>query len=180
MNRDLAYGVYHEEKPQYWKMVFWRVTNMLVFPLLSRKTRLRLLRAFGLKMENRAIVYRSARIYAPWNLVLQDGVVVGPRCEIYNKAQVIIGYKSVVSQDSYVCTASHDISRKDLALVVKPVEIKAYTWVASRAIIVPGVTIGEGAVVAAGAVVAKDVEPWTVVGGNPAKFIKKRELVAGD
>ena len=49
-------------------------------------------------------------------------------------------------------------------------------WLGARAIILPGVTIGEGAVVAAGAVVTKDVEPWAVVGGNPAKFIKKREL----
>ena len=51
-------------------------------------------------------------------------------------------------------------------------------WLGARAIILPGVTIGEGAVVAAGAVVTKDVEPWAVVGGNPAKFIKKRELKA--
>ena len=49
-------------------------------------------------------------------------------------------------------------------------------WIGARAIILPGVTIGEGAVVAAGAVVTKDVEPWAVVGGNPAKFIKKRGL----
>lgn len=52
----------------------------------------------------------------------------------------------------------------------------ANAWVAGWSIVLPGVTIGEGAVVAAGAVVAKDVESWIVVGGNPAKFIKKREL----
>ena len=63
-------------------------------------------------------------------------------------------------------------------LVTKPIRIMDNVWVSTSAIILPGVTIGEGAVVAAGAVVTKDVAPWTVVGGNPAKFIKKRELLA--
>ena len=63
-----------------------------------------------------------------------------------------------------------------MQLVKKPIVIDDNAWVASRAIILPGVVIGKAAVVGAGAVVTKDVEPWTVVGGNPAKFIKKREL----
>lgn len=59
----------------------------------------------------------------------------------------------------------------------KPIVIGDSAWVAGWSIILPGVTIGEGAVVAAGAVATKDVAPWTVVGGNPARVIKKRELV---
>ena len=73
-------------------------------------------------------------------------------------------------------TASHDVSSPHFDLVRKPVVICDNVWIAMGAIVLPGVTIGEGAVVAAGAVVAKDVLPWTVVGGNPARFIKKREL----
>ncbi|HNY79416.1 MAG TPA: hypothetical protein PLX34_15565 [Sedimentisphaerales bacterium] len=57
-----------------------------------------------------------------------------------------------------------------------PVEIADQVWIAADAFIGPGVTVGQGAVVGARASVFKDVEPWTVVGGNPAKFIKKREL----
>ena len=63
-----------------------------------------------------------------------------------------------------------------LDLITKPIMIMDNIWIASGAMILPGVTIGEGAVVTAGSVVVKDVEPWTVVGGNPAKMIKKREL----
>ena len=73
-------------------------------------------------------------------------------------------------------TGSHDISSPAFKLTTKSIAIGDNVWVATGATILPGVMIGEGAVVAAGAVVTKDVEPWTVVGGNPAKFIKKREL----
>jgi putative colanic acid biosynthesis acetyltransferase WcaF len=64
-------------------------------------------------------------------------------------------------------------------LIAKPIIIMENVWVTTGAMILPGVTIGEGGVVAAGAVVVKDVEPWTVVGGNPARFIKKRKLIFG-
>ena len=176
MERDPAYGVYSEDKPHYKIMVIWRVLNATLFPLLGRRARLWLLRLFGMKMERRALVYRSARIYAPWNLTLEDGVVIGPRCEVYNKEKVFVGYEVTISQDAFICTASHDITRKDQALIAKAIRINGYSWVAARAIIMPGVTIGEGVIVGAGSVVTKDVEPWTVVGGNPAKFIKKRVL----
>jgi maltose O-acetyltransferase len=63
-----------------------------------------------------------------------------------------------------------------MELTYAPIEIGANAWVAAWSIVMPGVKVGEGAVVAAGAVVTKDIEDWTVVGGNPARFIKKRGL----
>ena len=68
---------------------------------------------------------------------------------------------------------------RTMELTYKPIRISVNSWVAGWSIILPGVTIGEGAVVGAGSVVTKDVKPWTVVGGNPAKVIKKRELKNG-
>jgi putative colanic acid biosynthesis acetyltransferase WcaF len=88
-----------------------------------------------------------------------------------------MGANITISQDSYLCTASHDISKIKKPLIFKPIFIGDSAWVAARAIVLPGVRVGDGAVIAAGAVVVKDVEPWTVVGGNPAKVIKKRELL---
>ncbi|WP_370630610.1 DapH/DapD/GlmU-related protein [Mucilaginibacter sp. 21P] len=73
-----------------------------------------------------------------------------------------------------IWTLHHDYNSPDFAQAGAPVVIEDYAWVCSRAIILPGVTIGRGAVVAAGAVVTRDVAPYTVVGGTPAKKIADR------
>ena len=172
----MVYQKYQEVKPHYLKMVLWRVVNATLFPLLPRFGRDALLRLFGAQVGKKGVVYRSARVYAPWNLTIGDGVVIGPRVEVYNKAPVSIGDMAVVSQDVFLCTASHDVNSCSIALTTAPIILGAQTWIAARSIVLLGVKLGEGAVVAAGAVVTKDVDPWTVVGGNPAKFIKKREL----
>ena len=95
---------------------------------------------------------------------------------LYNVDRITIGDNAIVSDGAYICTASHDISKGDFPLTTAPINIGAGAWVAAHACVMPGVTIGEGAVVAAGAVVTKDVPPWTVVGGNPARPIKKRVI----
>ena len=176
MDKKHKYGVYSEEKPHYIRMVCWRILNATIFIVLPKRFRLMLLRLFGAKIGCGAIVYRSVRIYAPWNLSIGSGGVIGPCVEIYNKAFVRVGQRAVISQRAFCCTASHDVSSPVMSLVAKPIAIGDYAWIASRALILPGVTIGEGSVVGAGAVVSNNVEPWTVVGGNPAKFIKKRVL----
>jgi len=89
-----------------------------------------------------------------------------------------MGSNCVVSAGAFVCTATHDITSPIFELVTRPVVMGDGVWVAGNAIVLPGVTLGEGAVVAAGAVVTKDVDAWTVVGGNPAKVLKRRELKA--
>ena len=167
-------GDYCEEKPHHVKRIIWYGINAVVFPLLPKVLRLLLLRLFGAKLRKPEIA-RTVKIFAPWNLVMSNGCI-GPRVELYNKEKIELGTGVVLSQDSYLCTASHDISDDRMKLVLKPISIGDNVWVSSHAIILPGITIGEGAVVAAGAVVTKDVEPFTVVGGNPAKFIKRRIL----
>ena len=158
----------------------WNVFYVLLFRFLGgpvfRYWRSFALRLWGAKIGRRCAISASAKIWAPWNLEVGDYVAIGPRAEIYDVDKIVIGSNMTVSQDAYLCTASHDISQLKKPLVTKPIKLGDSAWIAARAIVLPGVTIGEGAVVAAGAVVTKDVEPWTVVGGNPARFIKKREL----
>jgi putative colanic acid biosynthesis acetyltransferase WcaF len=101
---------------------------------------------------------------------LADGV------NCYNVAPITIGEQVTVSQEAYLCTASHDIADPLHHLVTAPITIERNAWIGARAYVGMGVTIGEGAVVGATASVYKDVEPWTVVGGNPARFIKNREI----
>lgn len=176
MSKILFRHDYNEPKPNRRKRIVWFGVNKVVFPLLRNSVRLSLLRMFGARVRKWTAVYGSAKIFAPWNLEMGDGCNIGPHVEIYCKARVTLGNGVIISQDSFICTASHDVRDPNMKLTLGEIWIGDDVWIGARAIVLPGVTIGEGAVVGAGAVVTKNVEPWTVVGGNPAKFIKHRIL----
>ena len=133
-----------------------------------------LLRMFGAKIAPTAIVYSSAKVYYPANLVMEAYSCLASDVDCYNVALVKIGANTTVSQGAYLCTASHDITDPLNHLITAPIVIADQAWIGAKAFIGMGVIIGQGAVVGATASVYKNVEPWTVVGGNPAKFIKKR------
>lgn len=90
------------------------------------------------------------------------------------RAGVRIGNNVNVSHQVLIQSLSHDPQSPHFNCEVKPVTIEDYVWLGARALILPGVTIGEGAVVGAGAVVSKDVPPYSIVVGNPARVIKQR------
>lgn len=138
--------------------------------------RIFLLRIFGAKVGNGCKITSSAKIWAPWNLEIGDFVAFGFDSFCYNPGKIIIGNKVAISQRTHLCSASHDITKKNNPLITAPIIIKDRAWIAADAFIGMGVAINEGAVVGARASVFKDVASWTVVGGNPAKFIKKRVL----
>lgn len=135
-----------------------------------------ILKAFGARTTLRVNLAGSVWIEMPWDVEFGEYVSIGPRTHLYNLGGVKIGNHTVLSQDVYVCGGTHDFTDPTYPLVRQKVTIGNYVWIAAGAFIAPGVTIGDGAVVGARAVVVKDVEPWTVVAGHPAKFIKKREL----
>lgn len=101
---------------------------------------------------------------------------MGPRTQIYNLGAFTLGNRSIISQDVYVCGGTHDYTSPTYPLLRRDVVIEDDVWICAGAFIGPGVRIGQGAVVGARAVVVKDVPPWTVVAGNPAREIKKRVL----
>jgi len=158
-----------------WSLV-WAVFARWLPRSLGNGWKLFLLRLFGAKVHSNAMVYSSARIYMPWNLEMAEYSCLSPEVDCYNADKIIIGAHSTVSQKTYLCTASHDITKSHIPLITAPIVIEDQAWIGASAFIGMGVTIGEGAVVGATASVYKDVEPWTVVGGNPARIIKKREL----
>ena len=136
-----------------------------------------LLRLFGANIPASSCVYSSARIYYPANLVMGEHSCISSEVDIYNVAPIVIGDYVTISQKAYLCTASHDISKPLNPLITAPIVIEDQAWIGARAFVGMGVTIGQGAVVGATASVYKNVEHWTVVGGNPAKEIKKRMLI---
>jgi putative colanic acid biosynthesis acetyltransferase WcaF len=158
-----------------WAMV-WAVFARPLPRSLGNDWKLFLLRLFGAKVHSTAKVYSSVRIYMPWNLEMEEYSCLSPEVDCYNVAKVKIGAHSTVSQKTYLCAASHDITKSNYPLVTAPIVIKDQVWIGAAVFVGMGVTIGQGAVVGATASVYKNIEPWSVVGGNPAKFIKKREI----
>lgn len=155
-----------------WAIVYWMMFRPLPGKLFN-PWRIFLLRLFGAKFKGKVSVHNTALVWAPWNLFMDTtGLAEHVRC--YNVAPIIICKWAVISQYAYLCTASHNINSSFHELITSPIRIESQAWVAADAFVGMGVTVGEGAVVGARSAVFKDVEPWTVVGGNPAKFIKKR------
>lgn len=135
-----------------------------------------LLRLFGADIAATARVYSSARIWAPWNLVMHPHACLGREVDCYNVDQVTIGEDVVVSLRTFLCTASHDIRHIDRPLVTGPIVIGRGAFIFAEAFVGMNVSIGAGAVVAARAVVVKDVDSNAIVGGNPAHVIGQRVI----
>ena len=135
-----------------------------------------LLRLFGAKLGRKVHPYPTCKITMPWKLEMGEFSCLGDNVICYNIGGVKIGNNSTVSQYCHICSSGHDYTKPNMPQTFAQVVIEDQGWVCANAFLAPGVTVGQGAVVAAASVVVKDVEAWTVVGGNPAKYIKRREL----
>lgn len=131
---------------------------------------------FGLKLGARSTLHTGVRVYDPRNIRIGEGTIVGYACFIDGREKVAIGSHTDIASEVMIYSQNHDLSAEDFHADGAPVKIGNYVFVGPRAIILPGVTIGDGAVVAAGAVVTKDVAPYTIVGGVPGKVISERKL----
>ncbi len=177
---DIAH--YHNElsrKNQLLRLVWsivWPLGTFFLPRSVGRIWKNFLLRLFGAKIAKSALIYSTAKVYYPPFLEMGEYACLASDVDCYNVAPIKIGDQVTVSQGAYLCTASHDITDPLNHLITKAIVIEDQAWIGTRAFVGMGVTIGQGAVVGATASVYKDVEPWTVVGGNPAKFIKKRVI----
>jgi putative colanic acid biosynthesis acetyltransferase WcaF len=133
-----------------------------------------LLRLFGAKLGPDCHFYPAAKVWAPWNLVCADHVAAGDGVEIYNPAPIQLDSHVILSQDSYLCGATHDYNHPDFPLIAYRMHLEAYVWICARASVAPGIHIGEGAVLGLSSVATKDLSPWTVYAGNPAIALRPR------
>lgn len=167
-----------------WRNMLGRFIWKGVWTFLARPTprwvlnwwRVLLMRLFGAKVGANCRVPGCTDIWYPSRMTMGRNVWIDVSVKVYCVDSVKIGNNVIISDSAYLCTAQHDIVDREFKLITAPIVIGDSAWIAARAIILPGVTIGEGAVVAAGAVVTRDVPPWTVVAGSPARIVKKREL----
>ena len=161
------------------KRAVWQVLVKPFFKLLPgpcNGLRIALLRLFGATIGERCLIEPRVDVLIPWNLFLDGYVAIGREVEIYNYAPVRIRRLTLVSQYTFLCTGSHDYTHPYMPLVSRPITIGSECWIAADVFVGPGVTIGDGAVIAARSVVTKDQPEWMICGGHPCKPLKPREL----
>lgn len=149
-------------------------TNRIVSHLPSHSVRKGILRMMGAKINKNVALYGGFEIRKPKNLSIGSNTIIGFKCVLDARNGLSIGENVNFSSEVMIWTMQHDYNSSLFAGEGARVIVESYAWISARVIILPGVTIGQGAVVAAGAVVTKDVAPYTVVGGVPAKEIAKR------
>jgi putative colanic acid biosynthesis acetyltransferase WcaF len=133
-----------------------------------------LLRAFGATVGRAVVIKPRVRIKFPWRCQIGNDCWVGEDVWIDNLASVRIGNDVCLSQGVYLCTGSHDHQSVSFDLIVKPIVIEEQVWIAARSVVLQGVTIGRGAVVAAGSLVTGAVPAAVIVGGSPCRVIGER------
>ena len=143
-------------------------------PVPWHKWRVQMVRFFGGKIGSGVHIYPSAKIWSPWLLSMDEGSCIGPGAEVYNPAGCNIGHHAILSQDAFLCGATHDFNSKNFTYLPKQIILGPYTWICAKAIVLPGVYCGVGSVLGAGAVASKDLKAWSVYAGNPAKLVKVR------
>ncbi len=150
----------------------WRFVSYIPFHFIRNN----LFRLSGVKIGTNSTIHIGARFYQPINVKVGQGTIIGDHATLDGRASLTIGNHVDIASEVMIYNSKHDINSPDFAPVDAPVIIEDYVFIGPRAIIMPGVTISKGAVVAAAAVVTKDVPPHTVVAGVPARKISHRHL----
>jgi putative colanic acid biosynthesis acetyltransferase WcaF len=160
---------------QLWSMVW--IVLYRPSPRIAHAWRAWLLRCFGGKLGPHCRFYPASRVWAPWNLQCEDTVMVADGAELYNPAPMFLASHAIVSQGAYLCGATHDYNDPKFPVVPLPMRLGRYAWVAARACVSPGVNLGDGAILGLASVATKDLEPWSIYAGVPARKVKERERI---
>jgi putative colanic acid biosynthesis acetyltransferase WcaF len=163
-----------------WVEALW----LLIQPLLlssslpGSRLRVALLRLFGARIGRGVTIKPGVRVKFPWRLVIGDHSWIGEQVWLDNLAEIRIGSHCCLSQAAYLCTGTHDWSRSGFNLSTKPIVLQDQVWLAARSVVGPGVTVGEGAVLALGGVATRDLAGWHIHQGVPAAPLKPRRYLS--
>lgn len=151
------------------------VINDIIVHLPSRRLRNLGLRLAGIKMSRNVRFYPGTHVRRATGITIEDGVSIGPKVLLDGREGLYIRKNAVIAYEAILWTLNHDYNDVSFKTKGAPVTIEEYAWICSRAIVLPGVKVGKGAVVASGAVVTRDVPPFAIVAGIPARIIGQRE-----
>lgn len=132
------------------------------------------LRTFGMKIGAKTGMMRGTRIIRPERISIGSNCIIGFDCFLGGEAGIQIGNNVNIASFGVLLGGYHDVNSPTFEAILHPIIIEDYVWIATRVTVLGGVRIGRGAVIAAGAVVTKDVPPYSIYGGVPAKKIGER------
>lgn len=171
-----SFSLRHRLARAAWNLVWLTLAAWTPAPLHS--WRVFLVRLFGGSVPYGVFLYGSARIWYPPNLTMHERSTIGPGVNCYCMGPIEIGAYAIISQGAFLCTGTHDIHHPSFQIYALPIRIGTHAWVCAEAFVGPGVTVSDGAVLAARGVTFQDLAPWSVYNGNPA--VKKSDRNAFD
>jgi putative colanic acid biosynthesis acetyltransferase WcaF len=162
--------------------LYWALWHFVGSPIVRSnllpisRLKVAVLRLFGARIGRGAYFKPGVKVKFPWYLTIGDYSWIGEDAWIDNLAPVTIGSHVCISQAAYLCTGNHDWTSPNMRLFRRPIFLEDGSWVGARAIISPGVTLGAGAIAAAGSVITKNIPSFEIWAGNPAAYVKARVL----
>lgn len=133
-------------------------------------------RLFGMKIGKGSTIHTGLTLYNPRNIIIGEDTIVGEKAVLDGRAKLKIGNHVAIASEVMIYNSQHNINDEDFQPVEMEVEVNDYVFIGPRVIILPGAKIGKGAIIAAGAVVTKDIPPFAIAGGVPAKIIGERKI----
>ena len=161
-------------------LICWRFSWLVLCrwtPKFFNPWRILVLKVFGANLSGMPFIHSSVRIQVPWNLTMRHRACLGEYANAYSLGRIQVLEGATVAQEAYLCTGTHDFKDPSLQLITKPITIGKNSFIGARGMILPGVSIGNQAIVGAMSVVSKDVPDHQIVAGNPAKKIGERTSI---
>lgn len=163
----------------YIKQLLWYFLGQPLFrsywlPVSGLKVEL--LRLFGAQVGKGVRVKPGVIIKFPWRIEIGDYVWLGEQVWLDNVVKIRIDDHVCISQGAYLGTGNHDWRDPNFALKLSPIHLESRSWVGAKAVVGPGVTMGQGSVLCLGSVAGKSLDPMTIYAGNPARPVKARQM----
>lgn len=164
-----------------WKIILWFITSSVFlnsYLPLPVSLKVAVLRFFGARIGKGAVIKPAVNIKYPWFLEIGDHVWIGENVWIDNLAPVTIGNHACISQGAMLLTGNHDYRRSSFDLMIKPIVLEEGVWIGAQSVVCPGVTCHSHAVLSVGSVATRPLDAYGIYQGNPAVFVRKREIIA--